>query len=188
MLDGTGARKWITKTTAGESSPRWAKNDTAITYVREGNLFIVPVDGAGVQQLTDVGPKKIDPRLTDSQKFMRDEEEKLLEAVKEQKDKKKKADEKDKLDKLPALELQDRQAAVDLMLSPDDTHAFVLVVRAPRRRPHRHRPELRQRDRLHRGHSRPHGRRRRAEPHAARDHQSQDRQDRLGGRQLRAAE
>ena len=131
MLDGSGARKWITRTTATESSPRWAKNDTAITYVREGNLFIVPVDGAGVQQLTDVGPKKTDPRLTDSQTFMRDEEEKLLEAVKEQKDRKKKAEEKDKLDKLPALELQDRQTAIDLMLSPDDTHAFVLVAERP---------------------------------------------------------
>ena len=131
MLDASGTRKWITKTTAGESSPRWAKNDTAITYVREGNLFIVPVDGAGVQQLTDVGPKKVEPRLTDSQKFMRDEEEKLLEAVKEQKDKKKKAEEKDKQDKLPGLELQDRQAAVDLMLSPDDTHVFVLVSERP---------------------------------------------------------
>src|SRR5205085_2440398 len=127
MIDAAGTRRWITRTTAGESSPRWARNDSAITYVRDGNLFVVPVDGAGLQQLTDVAPKKLEPRLTDSQKFMREEEEKLLEAVKEQKDRKKKADEKDKLEKLPALELQDRQTAVDLMLSPDDTHAFVLV-------------------------------------------------------------
>ena len=131
MIDAAGARKWITRTTAGEGSPRWARNDTAVTYVRDGNLFLVPIDGAGLQQLTDVAPKKTDPRLTDSQKFMRDEEEKLLEAVKEQKDRKKKADEKAGQDKLPALELQDRQAAVDLMLSPDDTHVFVLVSERP---------------------------------------------------------
>jgi dipeptidyl aminopeptidase/acylaminoacyl peptidase len=134
MVDASGTRKWITKTTAGESSPRWVKNDTAITYVREGNLFLTSVDsnaGVGLQQLTDVSPKKIEPRLTDSQKFMREEEEKLLEAVKEQKDKKKKAEDKDKLDKLPLLELQDRQTAVDLMLSPDDTHVFVLVSERP---------------------------------------------------------
>jgi hypothetical protein len=62
---------------------------------------------------------------------MRDEEEKLLGAVREQKDKKKKADEKASLGKLPALELQDRQAAVDLMLSPDDAHIFVLVSERP---------------------------------------------------------
>src|SRR3954471_11654374 len=134
MLDASGTRRWITKTRAAESNPRWVRHDTAITYVREGNLFVVPVDGSGpalVQQLTDVGPKKPEPRLTDSQKFIRDEEEKLLEVIKEQKEKKKKADEKEKQDKLPALELQDRQTAVDLLLSPDDAHVFVLVSERP---------------------------------------------------------
>ena len=134
MLDADGARRQITRTTAPEGNPRWARHDTAITYVREGNLFIVPADGTGpafVQQLTDVGPKKTDPRLTDSQKFMRDEEEKLLDAVREQKEKKKKAEDKEKLDKLPVLELQDRQSAVDMMLSPDDRHVFLLVSERP---------------------------------------------------------
>jgi len=135
MIDEHGTRHQITRTTAAETSPRWARNDTAVTYAREGNLFVVPIDHGGgdtvVQQLTDVGPKKIDPRLTDSQKFIRDEEEKLLDSVREQKAKKKKADEKNKQDKLPALELQDRQSAIDLMLSPDDTHVFVLVAERP---------------------------------------------------------
>ncbi len=133
MLDGT-TRRQITRTTGGETNPRWVRHDTAITYVREGNLFLVPADASSsalVQQLTDVAPKKTDPKLTDSQKFIRDEEEKLLEAVREQKDKKKKAEEKDKEDKLPAFELQERQSAVDLMLSPDDTHVFLLVGERP---------------------------------------------------------
>src|SRR5205823_12162339 len=115
-------------------SPRWARRDTALTYVRDGNLFIVPADGRGsalVEQLTDVAPKKTDPRLTDSQKFIRDEEEKLLDAVREQKETKKKAEDKEKQDKLPSFELQDRQSATDLMLSPDDTHVFILVSERP---------------------------------------------------------
>jgi dipeptidyl aminopeptidase/acylaminoacyl peptidase len=130
ILDAGGTRRWITKTTAGEGSPRWARNDTAITYVREGNLFLVPLDGAaagGVQQLTDVAPRRVEPRLTDSQKFIRDEQEKLLEAVRESRERKKKAEEKAKEDKLPAFELSDRQTAADLMLSPDGTHVFILV-------------------------------------------------------------
>jgi dipeptidyl aminopeptidase/acylaminoacyl peptidase len=134
MLDAAGARHQITRTAAGESSPRWARNDTAITFVREGNLYLVPLDRSGdtvMQQLTDVAPKKADPRLTDSQKFIREEEEKLLDAVREQKEKKKKAEEKDKQDKLPGIELQDRQSAVDLMLSPDAAHVFVLVAERP---------------------------------------------------------
>ncbi len=129
-----GKRRQLTRTTGAESNPRWARRDTAITYVRDGNLFIVPADpnaDALVQQLTDVAPKKTDPRLTDSQKFIREEEEKLLDAVREQKEKKKKAEDKEKEDKLPAFELQDRQSAVDLMLSPDDAHVFVLVTERP---------------------------------------------------------
>jgi dipeptidyl aminopeptidase/acylaminoacyl peptidase len=134
MLDASGTRRWITKTTAGEGNPRWVRNDTAITYVREGNLFLVPVDGASsaiVQQLTDVAPRRAEPRLTDSQKFIRDEQEKLLQVIKDQKEQKKKDEEKAKQDKLPALELQDRQNAADLMLSPDDAHVFVLVSERP---------------------------------------------------------
>ena len=134
LLDADGVRRQITRTTDSESSPRWARRDTALTYVRDGNLFIVPADGRGsalVEQLTDVAPKKTDPRLTDSQKFIRDEEEKLLDAVREQKEKKKKAEDKEKQDKLPSFELQDRQSATDLMLSPDDTHVFILVSERP---------------------------------------------------------
>jgi dipeptidyl aminopeptidase/acylaminoacyl peptidase len=134
LLDAAGVRRQITRTTGNENNPRWARHDTAITYVRDGNLFIVPADAAGsalVEQLTDVGPKKSDPRLTDSQKFIRDEEEKLLDAVREQKEKKKKAEDKEKQDKLPAFELQERQVATDLMLSADDTHVFILVSERP---------------------------------------------------------
>ena len=44
LLDGTGAHRQITRTTGGEANPRWARNDTAVTYVRDGNLFLVPLD------------------------------------------------------------------------------------------------------------------------------------------------
>ncbi|MEO8076777.1 MAG: alpha/beta fold hydrolase, partial [Acidobacteriota bacterium] len=126
----SGSRRQITRTTGAESNPRWARNDTHVTYVRDGNLFIVPVDGAGggvITQLTDVGPKKPEPKLTESQKFLRDEEEKLIDYLREQKAQKKRQEDKAKKNKLPVFELQDRQSAVDLMLSPDDAHVFILV-------------------------------------------------------------
>jgi dipeptidyl aminopeptidase/acylaminoacyl peptidase len=135
MVDSiSGTRRQITRTTGSESNPRWARNDTHITYVSDGNLFIVPVDGADdsvVTQLTDVAAKKPEPKLTDSQKYLRDEEEKLIGFVKQRKEDKKRDDEKAKKDKLPAFELQDRQSVADLMLSPDDTHVFVLVSERP---------------------------------------------------------
>ena len=73
------------------------------------------------------------------------------------------------------------------MLSPDDTHVFILVGRTPRRREEHDRAELRHRERLHRRHPRPHQRRRHAGSPPARRAQPQDRQERVGRRQLRAA-
>ncbi len=136
MIDGS-RRVQITRTTGGESSPRWARNDTHVTYVRDNNLFIVPVSGdvaagsALVAQLTDVAAKRPDPRLTDSQKFIKDEEQKLIEYLREQAEQKKRTEEKEKKLKLPAFELQDRQTATDLMLSPDDTHVYIVVSERP---------------------------------------------------------
>jgi dipeptidyl aminopeptidase/acylaminoacyl peptidase len=134
LVDASGVRRQITRTTGAESSPRWIRNDTHVTYVRDGNLFMVPVEtgaGALVTQLTDVSPKRPEPRLSDSQKFIRDEEEKLIAYLREQKEKKKLAEEKAKKDKLPVFELQERQTATDLMLSPDGAHVFVLVSERP---------------------------------------------------------
>jgi dipeptidyl aminopeptidase/acylaminoacyl peptidase len=131
LFDGQG-RHQLTRTTDGESNPRWARHESAVTYVREGNLFLVPLGSVSeVEQLTDVAPKKPEPRLTDSQKFIRQEEEKLLDAVKEQKERKRKAEEEEDKRKLPAFELHDRQSAVDLMLSPDDTHVFIVISERP---------------------------------------------------------
>jgi dipeptidyl aminopeptidase/acylaminoacyl peptidase len=127
-------RVYVTRTTGAESNARWARNDTHITYVRDGNLFIVPLQaGAGsvVAQLTDVAPRRPEPRLTDSQKFIRDEEEKLIGYVRQQKEEKQRTEEKARAEKLPTFELQDRQTASDLMLSPDDTHVFILVAERP---------------------------------------------------------
>ncbi len=126
----SGTRRLITRTSGAESNPRWARNDTHITWVREGNLFIAPVDGSGdslLTQLTDVGPRRPEPRLTDSQRFIRDEEEKLIDFVERQRANRKKTEEEQKKERLPQLELQERQSATDLMLSPDGTHVFIVV-------------------------------------------------------------
>ena len=123
-------RVYVTRTTGGESNARWARNDTHVTYVRDGNLFIVPLQadaGSLVTQLTEVAPRRVEPRLTDSQKFIRDEEEKLIGYVRRQKEEKQRSEARAKADTLPAFELQDGQTATDLMLSPDDTHVYILV-------------------------------------------------------------
>src|SRR6185503_765590 len=79
MLDSVaGTRRQITRTTGNEANPRWARRESAVTFTRDSNLFLVPLDSGELTQLTDVQPCKRDPRDTDSQKFVKAEEQKLL--------------------------------------------------------------------------------------------------------------
>ena len=58
----SGARRQVTRTSALESTPRWARNDTAVTFTRDGNLFIMSLeastsaDAVAFAQLTDIVP------------------------------------------------------------------------------------------------------------------------------------
>jgi dipeptidyl aminopeptidase/acylaminoacyl peptidase len=122
-----GTRRWIARTTGGEANPRWARNDTHVTFTRDGNLFIVPIAEGSLVQLTDVAVKKPDPRLTDSQKFLKEEEQKLIEYVKEQAEQKKKEEERRIREGLPKVELKEGQTATDLALSPDEEHVFIIA-------------------------------------------------------------
>src|SRR5580765_4924825 len=123
-----GTRRQITRTTGAEANPRWARRESAVTFTRDNNLFIVPLDSGEIAQLTDVQPRKRDPRDTDSQKFIKAEEQKLIEHTRVEAEKKKRTEEKDKARALPKFELADRQTASDLQLSPDGKHVFLIVV------------------------------------------------------------
>jgi dipeptidyl aminopeptidase/acylaminoacyl peptidase len=54
----THARRLLTRTAASETNARWARNDTAVTFVRDNNLFMMTLDAAATppveQQLTDI--------------------------------------------------------------------------------------------------------------------------------------
>ena len=129
LLDtSTGIRRQVTRTTGNEGNPRWARRESAVTFTRDNNLFIVPLDSGEIAQLTDVQPKKRDPRETDSQKFIKAEESKLIEHTRIEAERKKKAEDKEKADALPKFELAERQSATDLQLSPDGSHVFIVVV------------------------------------------------------------
>ena len=123
-----GQRRQITRTTGNESNPRWARHETAVTFVRENNLFLVPLDSGEIAQLTDVEPRKREVRETDSQKFIKTEEPKLIEHTRVEEEKKKKAEEKAKARALPKFELAERQSVADLQLSPDNKHVFFVIV------------------------------------------------------------
>lgn len=123
----TRTRRQLTRTTGGESNPRWVRGETAISFVREGNLFVFPLDGSGLEQIADVQPRKREARETDSQKFLKAEEAKLIQYTREEVEKRKKAEEKSKAEALPLFELAEGQSATDLQLSPDGEHVFISV-------------------------------------------------------------
>src|SRR6185295_6465929 len=103
MVDSVArTRRQVTRTTEKESSPRWARRDSHVTFLRGNEPFLVPVDAAAgdlVLQLADVGPAK----------------------------KKKKEEEKKKREALPKLEIKEGQSVADAALAPDDDHVFLLV-------------------------------------------------------------
>jgi dipeptidyl aminopeptidase/acylaminoacyl peptidase len=136
LLDTTaGTRTLITRTVAVESTPRFAKNETHVTFTRDNALFVVPMGGSpagdGLVQLTDAGPAKREPPLSDSQKFLKEEETKLLDYVRETAERQKKNEAKREKDTLPKLELAERQSAQDLQLAHDDKFVYALVVERP---------------------------------------------------------
>jgi dipeptidyl aminopeptidase/acylaminoacyl peptidase len=129
-----GTRVNVTRTAAAESSPRWAGQETQVTFVRDNALHIVPVSGASpgvVVQLFEGGPKKVDPKLTASQQFLKDEEAKLLAHVREEARKKKEAEARRERDAIPKLELTERQSVSDAAVDAAGCHAWAIVTERP---------------------------------------------------------
>lgn len=121
-------REQITRTTAGESNPRWAQNETAVTFVSQNNLFLMPLDSGRIQQMTDVRPRRREPREGESQKFVREQEEALIQFTRDAVAERKQSEEERKKQALPAFEISDRQSVADASLHPSGTWAFLLVV------------------------------------------------------------
>ena len=120
----------VTRTTGAESSPRWARGETHVTFVRDNNLFIVPIESVNagsLVQLTDVSARRTDPRTSDSQKFLKEEEAKLLDWVEEEAARRKRREHLDRARALPKFELAERQTIADAAVSGDGKFAFLVM-------------------------------------------------------------
>ena len=124
-------RQQVTRTTAAESGPHWARNDTAVTFVSQNNLFIVPLATGSIEQLTDVKPRRRETRDTGSQKFVREQEAALLEVTREVVARRKADEEKRKKDALPEFEITERQSVAQMTLHPSETWVFLSVADRP---------------------------------------------------------
>ena len=130
LVDTTArTRRVLAGSTATESSPHFTARETAVSYVRDNNLFRVALGAEGdvVVQLTDVGPKKKEPKLTESQQFLKDEERKLLKQVDEAAARRKRAEDRKEQQAPPRLEIAEGQSVSEGVLSGDGRFAFLLV-------------------------------------------------------------
>jgi dipeptidyl aminopeptidase/acylaminoacyl peptidase len=123
-------RRVLTRTTGNESRARFTRNETHVTFVRDNALFLMPISGegeGGLVQLYEAGPRRRDPTLTDAQKAMREEEQKLLAFVKKTVDERKTREERRDAEALPKLDLAEGETVGDAQLSPDGDHVFAVV-------------------------------------------------------------
>ena len=133
----TRARTLITRTAAIEAHARWSDGDRAITFTRDQGLYRVWVDrdaastATAFEQITDAGPAKPRPAATDSQQFLKSEEEKLLAAVREAEAKKAKADARKDAQSVPRLTVGEKQAVEGLVLAHEGKIAYAIVGQQP---------------------------------------------------------
>ena len=126
-----GTRTELTRTSGGESAPRWARDETHVTFVREGGLFLLPLTGGGIQQIAESGPKTPDPKKTDSQAALTAEETALLAHARETKRKRERDEARREKEALPKLELRARQTATDLQLDASGKYVWAIVTERP---------------------------------------------------------
>jgi dipeptidyl aminopeptidase/acylaminoacyl peptidase len=129
-----GARRQLTRTVDAETNPHFTSDQKRVYFTRQNNLYVMPLEGGSLEQLTDIRPGggagggAAPPKGTDSQETLKKEERALFDAVREraeqreEQEKKRKEREKRKPFNLPA-----GQNAVALNLSPDGHYVLATV-------------------------------------------------------------
>ena len=124
-----GRRIDVTRTTAAESAPRWARGGTHVTFVRDNQVFLAPVDdasGGGLVQLVDAVVRP-GPTLTDSQRTARREEEQLIDWVEQAAARRQRQEAKAREHAPVRFDLADRQRVVDAALGADGGVLWLVV-------------------------------------------------------------
>lgn len=128
-----GERRQITRTVDVETNPRFTFDQRAVYFTRQNNLYVLPLEGGALEQLTDIraagAPPVADPNKkgTESQEAVKREERELLDAIRERAAKREQDEAKRKeRDKRKPFQLTQGQTAANLSLSPDGK--FVIAV------------------------------------------------------------
>jgi len=121
-----GVRRQLTRTVDVETNPHFTFDQQHIYFSRLNNLYLMPLNGGSLEQLTDIrtgggGPApSATPKGTDSQEYLKKEERALIDAVRERAEQREEQERKRKeRDQRKPLNLPTGQSAINLNLSPD---------------------------------------------------------------------
>ncbi|AKD56019.1 prolyl oligopeptidase family serine peptidase [Spirosoma radiotolerans] len=120
----SGSVRQLTNTVENEIDPTFSSDEQKVVFRRSGsNLFSIDLKTGELTQLTDfrTGAKKAEPKLTDEEKFLKQNQLQLSSVLKERKEKKDEADRISKADRPKrAKEIYlDDKTVVNPQLSPD---------------------------------------------------------------------
>ncbi len=120
----SGKRTHLLRTVDAETSPRFTRDEKHVTFVRENNLYRLALESSEFVQLTDFrpGPQRPDPKPTESQKFLEDQQKELFEAVRERIKTREEAEARRKArEKRKPYYIPQRASISAMMLSPDES-------------------------------------------------------------------
>ncbi|HEX8292295.1 MAG TPA: alpha/beta fold hydrolase [Pyrinomonadaceae bacterium] len=142
-------RRQLTRTVEAESNARFTRDQRSVYFTRASNLYVMSLDGGSLEQLTDIRvpapPAAGTPagasaglqatvgagaRASESQEFLRKEERRLLEVVRERAEQREEQErrrrEREK-DRRKPFSLAAGQTVTNLQLSPDGAYVVMTV-------------------------------------------------------------
>ncbi len=130
----TMAIRQITNTVETESNPTFNAKDDKIIYTKANNLFSFTIANGEIDQLTNFqnGTKKAEPKLSEQEKWQKQDQLSLFDILKERADKKKEGDKIQKAD-LPKRAKEifvDDKAVLEPQLSPDEKYITYRLIKS----------------------------------------------------------
>jgi len=143
-----GARRPLTRTVEAESNPRFTRDQRRVFFTRQNNLYVLPLDGGPLEQLTDIraAAQPLAPQAgaqstgagaqgqgggggrSASQDYLRKEERELIEAVRERAEQRERVErERRERNKRRPHTLAQGQTVLSLLLAPGEAYVVMTI-------------------------------------------------------------
>jgi len=130
----TMAIRQITNTVESETNPTFNGKDDKIIYAKANNLFSFSISSGEIDQLTNfqVGIKKAEPKLSEQEKWQKQNQLSLFDILKERSDKKREGDkiQKENLPKRAKEIFVEDKIILEPQLSPDEKYITYRLVKS----------------------------------------------------------